>query len=81
MPVGTRLRYIGCPVSGGVSGARNGTLAIMVSGPRVDFELLAGVETIGGPSLVGEKPGAAQTMKLVNNLMAATALAATAEVM
>ena len=28
---------------------------------------------------VSEKPGAAQTMKLVNNLLAATALAATAE--
>ena len=70
------------PVSGGVNGARNGTLAIMVSGPRSDFDaILPVLQTIGRPIFVGEKPGAAQTMKLVNNLMAATALAATAEVM
>ena len=37
------------------------------------------LETLGRPIFVGEKPGAAQTMKLVNNMMAATALAATAE--
>src|ERR1700692_2466269 len=29
-----------CPVSGGVSGAEKGTLAVMVSGPRSDFEAL-----------------------------------------
>ncbi len=35
---------------------------------------------IGRPIFVSEQPGAAQTMKLINNLMAATTLAATAEV-
>ena len=70
------------PVSGGVNGARNGTLAVMVSGPRSDFDaMLPVLQTIGRPIFVSEKPGAAQTMKLVNNLMAATTLAATAEVM
>jgi 3-hydroxyisobutyrate dehydrogenase-like beta-hydroxyacid dehydrogenase len=68
------------PVSGGVSGAEAGTLAVMVSGPRNDFDLLAPVyETIGRAFYLGDKPGAAQTMKLVNNLLAATGLVATCE--
>src|SRR5664279_873275 len=31
---------VDCPVSGGVSGAEKGTLAVMVSGPRAEFEAL-----------------------------------------
>ncbi|OMC03578.1 oxidoreductase [Mycobacterium sp. NS-7484] len=70
------------PVSGGVHGAQAGTLAIMVSGPRAEFDRLAPVfDAIGRAIFVSEHPGAAQTMKLINNLMAATTLAATAEVM
>ncbi|WP_234815391.1 NAD(P)-dependent oxidoreductase [Mycolicibacterium duvalii] len=70
------------PVSGGIHGAEAGTLAVMVSGPRTEFDALADVyAAIGKAIFVSEKPGAAQTMKLVNNLMAATTLAATAEVM
>lgn len=70
------------PVSGGVRGAEAGTLALMVSGPRADFDALAPVfEVLGHAIYVSDVPGAAQTMKLINNLMAATTLAATAEVM
>lgn len=70
------------PVSGGVAGAEKGTLAVMVSGPRSEFDTVApALEAIGRPIFVGEKPGAAQTMKLMNNLVAATTLAVTAEVM
>jgi 3-hydroxyisobutyrate dehydrogenase len=70
------------PVSGGVRGAEAGTLAVMVSGARVEFDALApAFDAIGRAIFVSELPGAAQTMKLINNLMAATALAATAEVM
>lgn len=68
------------PVSGGVAGAEKGTLAVMVSGPRADFDAIEPVlKTIGKPIFVSDKPGAAQTMKLVNNMLAATALATTAE--
>jgi 3-hydroxyisobutyrate dehydrogenase-like beta-hydroxyacid dehydrogenase len=71
---------IDSPVSGGVSGAEKGALAVMVSAPRAAFELLAPVyETIGRAFYVGDKPGSAQTMKLVNNLLAATGLIATCE--
>ncbi|NKZ09600.1 NAD(P)-dependent oxidoreductase [Mycolicibacterium septicum DSM 44393] len=70
------------PVSGGMHGAQAGTLAIMVSGPRSEFDSLAPIfEVLGRAIFVSEQPGAAQTMKLINNLMAATTLAATAEVM
>jgi 3-hydroxyisobutyrate dehydrogenase-like beta-hydroxyacid dehydrogenase len=72
---------IDSPVSGGVSGAERGTLAIMVSGPRPDFDILQpAFETIGRPLYIGEKPGSAQTMKLANNILAATVLVATSEV-
>lgn len=70
------------PVSGGVHGAEAGTLAVMVSGPPAHFETCLPIfEPIGRATFVGEEPGAAQTMKLVNNLIAATTLAVTAETM
>jgi 3-hydroxyisobutyrate dehydrogenase-like beta-hydroxyacid dehydrogenase len=68
------------PVSGGVGGAEKGTLAVMVSGPRADFELIRpALEVIGKVFFIGEKPGSAQTMKLANNLLSATAVVATSE--
>ncbi len=74
------IAALDCPVSGGVRGAEHGTLALMVSGPRAAFETLRGLlETLGRPIFIAEQPGAAQTMKLANNLLAATTLAATAE--
>jgi 3-hydroxyisobutyrate dehydrogenase-like beta-hydroxyacid dehydrogenase len=71
---------VDCPVSGGVSGAEKGTLAVMVSGPRADFETLKpALEAIGKLFFIGTKPGAAQTMKLANNFLSATAMVATSE--
>ena len=71
---------VDCPVSGGVSGAEKGTLAVMVSGPRADFETLKpALEVIGKLFFIGTKPGAAQTMKLANNFLSATAMVATSE--
>jgi 3-hydroxyisobutyrate dehydrogenase-like beta-hydroxyacid dehydrogenase len=78
---GRNIAAIDSPVSGGVGGAENGTLAMMVSAPRVEFDTLQPVlETLGRPMHVGEQPGSAQTMKLVNNILAATVLVATSEV-
>ncbi len=69
------------PVSGGVGGAEKGALAVMVSGPRAEFDTVRAVlEAVGRPFFVGEQPGSAQTMKLANNILAANVLAATAEV-
>src|SRR5712671_1253652 len=68
------------PVSGGVGGAEKGTLAVMVSGPRADFETLKpAISVIGKPFFIDEKPGSAQTMKLANNFLSATAMVATSE--
>src|SRR3954469_5254572 len=71
---------IDSPVSGGVGGAEKGTLAVMASGPRADFETVKpALEVIGKVFFIGEKPGSAQTMKLANNLLSATAVVATSE--
>lgn len=74
------IAYIDCPVSGGVGGARQGTLSLMVSGPPDQVDTVRPVlDALGRVFVIGEQTGAAQTMKLVNNLLAATTLAATAE--
>ena len=71
---------IDCPVSGGVGGATKGTLAVMVSGPKAEVDKVKDALAIFGKVFViGEKPGMAQTMKLANNFLSATAMAATAE--
>src|SRR3954465_1181833 len=68
------------PVSGGVGGAEKGTLAVMVSGPRADYEAAKpALDVIGKVFFIGEKPGSAQTMKLANNFLSATAVVATSE--
>ncbi len=71
---------IDSPVSGGVAGAEKGTLAVMVSGPRAEFDFLKpALEVIGKVFFISEKPGAGQTMKLANNYLSATAMVATSE--
>jgi 3-hydroxyisobutyrate dehydrogenase-like beta-hydroxyacid dehydrogenase len=68
------------PVSGGVGGAEKGTLAVMVSGPKAEFEVVKpALDIIGKVFFIGEKPGSAQTMKLANNFLSATAIVATSE--
>src|SRR5215813_3820255 len=68
------------PVSGGVRGAEQGTLAVMASGPRGEFETVKpALEVIGKVFFISEKPGAGQTMKLANNFLSATATLATCE--
>ena len=75
-----KIAQLDSPVSGGVGGAEKGTLAVMVSGPKADFEAVkAALEVIGKVFFIGTKPGSAQTMKLANNLLSATAIVATSE--
>lgn len=73
---------VDAPVSGGVTGAASGKLAIMASGPAAALErvrpLLA---ELGKVFVVGERPGLGQTVKLANNLMSAASLAIAAEAM
>ena len=74
------IASVDAPVSGGIKGAREGTLAIMAGGPEDAYEQVRPLlEQLGKPFYMGETPGAGQTMKLVNNLLSLTAIAVTAE--
>jgi 3-hydroxyisobutyrate dehydrogenase-like beta-hydroxyacid dehydrogenase len=73
---------IDAPVSGGVSGAAKGTLAVMLSGPRAQVAAIESVfSVIGKMFFISERPGAGQTMKLCNNFLSAAAMTATSEAM
>lgn len=77
-----QIGWVDAPVSGGVTGAKAGTLAVMVSCPQPTFHKMEPVLKVFGKLFhAGEKPGLAQTAKLANNLLAATAMVATSEVM
>lgn len=68
------------PVSGGVAGAREGRLSLMASGPQAQWpQVEAVLRHFGKTFYMGATPGAGQTMKLVNNLLGAVAIAVTAE--
>ena len=75
------IQVVDSPISGGPKGARAGTLSVITAGPP---DAVAAVrpwlEKIGKTVFVlGEKPGQAQLMKLVNNLMNAANMATTFE--
>src|SRR5690606_33714367 len=74
------LVYMDSPVSGGMAGARDGKLAVMVSGPRAVFDKIeAAVNNFGKVFFVGEGAGQGQVMKLANNLLSAAALVLSSE--
>jgi 3-hydroxyisobutyrate dehydrogenase-like beta-hydroxyacid dehydrogenase len=71
---------VDAPVSGGVAGAEKGTLAVMVSCPDDTLTIVKPVlDVIGKVFHVGKLPGQGQTMKLLNNLLSATAMAISSE--
>ena len=78
---GHGVEYVDAPVSGGVSGAVDATLAIMYSGSETTFETLRPIfESMAGNVFrVGSRPGQGQAMKVLNNFLSGTAMAATAE--
>ena len=76
------ITAVDAPVSGGVGGARKGTLAVMLACPGNLVERVRPVlEPIGKIFFLGEHPGSGQLMKLANNMLSAAALAVTSEVM
>jgi 3-hydroxyisobutyrate dehydrogenase-like beta-hydroxyacid dehydrogenase len=71
---------VDAPVSGGIAGAERGTVAVMVSCSDEIFGRLKPVlGHIGKVFHVGTQPGLGQTMKLLNNLLSATAMAISSE--
>jgi len=77
------FRFLDAPVSGGVPGAEKGTLSVMVAGDPDLSAIYTPLLSIIGKNVfyVGAEPGQGQAMKLVNNMLSATALAVTAEAM
>ena len=75
------VTVIDCPISGGPPGARAGTLSVMVSGDPAIVERVRPMISLWGRTLTvaGDTPGAAQVLKLTNNILSAVALAATSE--
>jgi 2-hydroxy-3-oxopropionate reductase len=76
----TGMKWLDCPLSGGVPGALAGRLTVMAGGDAADFERgrivmqhLCANYTLMGPS------GAGQTTKLINQLFCAVAFQAVAE--
>ena len=75
------ITYLDCPVSGGQSGAKAGTLTFMVSGPENRFKKLENIFKSMSSNIfyLGEKCGQGQAMKLLNNFLSGTAMLATSE--
>jgi 3-hydroxyisobutyrate dehydrogenase len=65
------VHFLEAPVSGGVSGARAATLAIMVGGDADTLDRVRPVLRAIGPNIYRVGPvGAGNTMKAINNMMA-----------
>jgi len=77
----SELKYLDSPVSGGVRGAVAGTLAVICAGPKALYdEMLPILECFSANQfLIGPEPGQAQTLKVLNNFLSATALVASCE--
>jgi 3-hydroxyisobutyrate dehydrogenase len=76
----TGITFIDAPVSGGTAGADKATLAIMLACAPDAFERFKPLMSLmGKPFYVGPRPGQGQAVKLLNNFLSATALAATSE--
>jgi 3-hydroxyisobutyrate dehydrogenase-like beta-hydroxyacid dehydrogenase len=75
------IGYVDAPVSGGVAAARARTLTVMYAGADADCD--AAAWALAGLSdrnrRVGDRPGMAQALKLANNFLCATSLAAASE--
>jgi 3-hydroxyisobutyrate dehydrogenase-like beta-hydroxyacid dehydrogenase len=71
------ITLVDCPISGGPKGARAGTLTVITAGaPEARSEIRPWLNRIGKNVFeVGDRPGQAQLMKLVNNLVNAANMA------
>lgn len=74
------IATVAAPISGGAAGAAKAALAVMAAGPAHAVAtvrpLLAAFGTV---FVVGSRPGQAQLLKVLNNMLSSTALAVTSE--
>lgn len=74
------LHTLDAPVSGGDTGAKNGTLSIMVGGDEADFEACLPLFEAMGKQIVYEGPaGAGQHTKMANQIAIAGTIAGVSE--
>lgn len=75
------ITYIDAPVSGGRQGAINATITLMWAGPEEQLARHCHIAELfcKNTFFVGEKPGQGQAVKLLNNFLSGTAMAATSE--
>ena len=75
------ITLLDCPISGGPAGARAGTLSVMMSGAPQAIAAVKPLIAGWGKTFVvaGDKPGAAQVLKLTNNVLFAVSLVAACE--
>ena len=75
------ITYIDAPVSGGQSGARAGPITVMLAGPKAVID--AHEDVLHGFAKnhfhVGEESGQGQAVKILNNFLSGTAMAASTE--
>ena len=75
-----KIHMLDAPVSGGVQGAKSGSLTFMVGGSRDDFDKLSFLfEYMGSRSVYCGKNGSGQTAKICNNMILGVTMIATCE--
>lgn len=75
-----KVHMLDAPVSGGVQGAKSGSLTFMVGGSRDDFDKLRFLfEFMGSRSVYCGKNGSGQTAKICNNMILGVTMIATCE--
>lgn len=73
--------YVDAPVSGGRAGALAGTVTVMWAGPAGELDRRRDALASFSANVfhVGDEPGQGQALKMLNNFLAGTAMAATSE--
>jgi len=76
-------KFVDCPVSGGVVGARAGLLTIMAAAPDADFDAAKPILDVFGDKVfrVGDQWGQGSTVKTINQLLCGVHITAAAEAM
>lgn len=75
-----KINMLDAPVSGGVQGAKSGSLTFMVGGSRDDYDKLRFLfEYMGSRSVYCGKNGSGQTAKICNNMILGVTMIATCE--
>ncbi|MGQ7793607.1 NAD(P)-dependent oxidoreductase [Faunimonas sp. B44] len=77
----TGIAFLDAPISGGVPGAEQGTLSVVVAGPPAMLERVRPAMSAYAANIfhVSERPGPAQIAKLINNMLSTTGTVAAFE--